>query len=114
MVGIDRHTFKPIERGPHIVQSIELVLRTPQGTRVMRRTVGYDALQEDGRLKPGMQLDEVEASARRALAEWEPRIDVDGVEVRLSGDTLESITVSYRDREGGAPGQAVVRYGSAV
>ena len=114
MVAIDRYTGKATERGPHIVQSIEVLLTTPKDTRVMRREVGFDALQEDGRLKPGMQLDEVEASARRALAEWEPRIDVDGVEVRLSGDTLESITVSYRDREGSAPGQTVVRYGSAT
>lgn len=114
MVGIDRHTGKSIERGPHIVQSIEVLLTTPTGTRVRRREVGFDALQEDGRLKPGMQSEEIEASAHRALAAWEPRIDVDRVEVRLSGDALESIAVEYRDRESGAPGKATVRYGTAA
>jgi hypothetical protein len=114
MVGIDARTGKAIERGPHIVQTIEKLLKTPTGTRVMRRGVGFDALQEDGRLKAGMQREDVEASVRQTLAAGEPRIDVDRVEVRLNGETLESITVGYRDREGGAPGEVIVRYGAAV
>ena len=114
MVGIDRRTGKVMERGPHIVQSIGVVLRTPTGTRVERREFGFDAIDENGQLKSGMRPEDIEASIRRALAAEEPRIDVDRVEVRLNGDALESIAVEYRDRESGAPGQAVVRYGTAA
>ena len=114
MGGMDARTGKFIGRGPHIVQSIEIMLRTPVGSRVMRREIGFDALQEDGQPKPGLRPEAVEASARRVLATYEPRIDVDQVDVAMNGDALESIAVSYRDRQGGTPGHIVVRYDGAA
>lgn len=98
MAGLDRVTGKPLEGWPHVAQSIRVILSTPIGTRVMRRTFGswipylVDA--------PSTQdtLTRVFVAAATALDIWEPRfilqrvtvinavpghleIDIDGLEI---------------------------------
>ncbi|MGO3931802.1 GPW/gp25 family protein [Rhodopseudomonas pseudopalustris] len=110
MVGIDRNTGKVIDRTQHIIQSIEVLLTTPLGTRVMRRDVGFEILDESGKPRHGYDSDAIEAAAKKALSIYEPRIDVDSIQSVFSDGLLSAITVNYRDREDGKSGIVTVRY----
>ena len=100
MVGIDARTGKALERPAHIRQSIETILRTPIGTRVMRREFGYEALERDGGPKRGLLASQVDVWTKAALRGWEPRIEVDQVSSVFSDDgALQSVQVRYRDAD---------------
>jgi hypothetical protein len=42
MIGMDRHTGKPLGGADHLAQSIGDILSTPLGSRIGRRTYGSD------------------------------------------------------------------------
>ncbi|MBB5045925.1 hypothetical protein HNR60_000660 [Rhodopseudomonas rhenobacensis] len=110
MVGIDSNTGKVIDRTQHIIQSIGVLLTTPLGTRVMRRDVGFEVLEESGKPRRGYDSDAIEAAAKKALSTYEPRIHVDSIQSVISDGLLSAITVHYRDREDDAPGSVTIRY----
>jgi hypothetical protein len=100
MAGIDRHTGKVIGRAESIRQSIDIILRTPQGTRVMRREFGLACLHEDGTPRSGLVGSVVAEEARQALETWEPRCSFLAVSALLDAtDELIAINVTYRDTE---------------
>jgi uncharacterized protein len=74
MIGVDRHTGKPLDGTAHLAQSIGDLLRTPIGTRTMRRDYG-SLLPElvDAPANEATRL-AVFAATAIALARWEPRI----------------------------------------
>jgi uncharacterized protein len=74
MIGVDRHTGKPLDGTAHLAQSIGDILRTPIGTRTMRRDYG-SLLPElvDAPANEATRL-AVFAATAIALARWEPRI----------------------------------------
>lgn len=74
MNGVDRQTGKPLEGSAHLAQSIGDILRTPIGTRTMRRDYG-SLLPElvDAPANEATRLALFAATAI-ALARWEPRI----------------------------------------
>ncbi|WHU03666.1 GPW/gp25 family protein [Sphingomonas sp. NIBR02145] len=96
---MDRFTGKPLERDKHIPQSIDDILSTPKGTRIMRRDYGATYLNQDGSARTGLQGDDVAEEATALLAEYEPRIRVYGVSATMIGGTPSSITVEYADNE---------------
>lgn len=110
MVGINRRTGRPIERREHIAQSIETLLMTGKGKRVIVRDVGVDFLDDTGQLVPGFGPVRVEESAHDALTRYEPRIELDAVTAHFDGDVLESIRVAYRDREDASQHEVMVSY----
>lgn len=81
-----------------IEEAIGLILGTAPGERPMRPEFGcavhdlvFDTIDAE-------MVGRVEAAVRRALARWEPRIDVEGIEFDL-GQTDRGrlpITISYR------------------
>lgn len=81
MAGIDRETKQPLDGWGHIAQSIQVILTTPIGTRVMRREFGSwvpylvdaPATQEN--------LTRVFVAIATALDIWEPRFVLQRVEV---------------------------------
>lgn len=97
MVGIDRHTGKVIAEPEHIRQSIEVILTTPVGTRVMRGEFGVEYLDKTGRPKVGYPQKVIELEALRALAAYEPRIKDVAVEVTNLDQRLQSIVVNYTE-----------------
>jgi len=100
-----------IEEPEHIRQSIEVILTTPQGTRIMRHGFGLDVLDpETGKPKAGVTEEEVTRSARSALDADEPRIIVDDITPEFRSGTLTAIKVSYREKESGQLSEVVVRY----
>jgi phage baseplate assembly protein W len=81
-------------------RSIELVLMTAPGERVMRPQFGcriWDLLFEP--VTPNL-LGLIESAVRDALAQWEPRIEVDQVEPMPDAQdhSLVRVTISYRVR----------------
>lgn len=71
--GIDGRTGQPLSGWPHVRQSIETILTTPLGSRVMRRDFGselFDLI--DAKMTPRRVLALYVATAM-ALKRWEPR-----------------------------------------
>lgn len=110
MAGIDRQTGKPIGRADHIAQRIEAILTTPQGTRVMRRELGVNFLNEDGSSKEGLSEQAVHDEAFRALREYEQRAEFISVTPEVAEGRVVKIKVVYRDKEGGERTETTVRY----
>ena len=80
MNGIDATTGKRLSGLDHLRQSIRDILRTPIGSRVMRRDYGSRLFQLiDAPMNRSTLLDLYAATAE-ALATWEPRIRVDLVQ----------------------------------
>lgn len=76
MAYVDRRTGQPITEFRHILQSIEMILTTRIGTRVMRRDFGSrlpDLI--DAPLTPAT-LTAIYAAVNEAIATWEPRVRI--------------------------------------
>lgn len=97
MAGIDGRTGKLIEEPEHIRQSIEVILTTPQGTRVMRREFGLWCLNIDGTSKPDLKKADVDAAAVEVLLAYEPRIENVEVDSTVRNGLLRSMTVTYTE-----------------
>ncbi len=81
MRGTDARTGKPLSGINHLRQSIRDILTTPLGSRVMRRDYGsrlFDLL--DNPLND-VTIVEIYAATAEALMTWEPRIQVQRVQV---------------------------------
>lgn len=76
MIGIDKNTGKALSGLAHLKQSIEDILTTPKGTRIMRREYGSNLPRlVDNPLNRETILDMIAESAD-ALNQWEPRMRV--------------------------------------
>jgi len=76
MIGIDKNTGKALSGLAHLKQSVEDILTTPKGTRVMRRDYGSRLPRlVDLPLNRELVLDLIAESAD-ALSQWEPRLRV--------------------------------------
>ncbi|EAW1261764.1 GPW/gp25 family protein [Salmonella enterica] len=83
--SLDRHTGSTVSDMAHIRQSVNDILSTPVGSRVMRRTYGsLCASLIDIPTGPTLQM-QLMAAIYGALSQWEPRI------------TLQSMTLSRTD-----------------
>ncbi|MBD8791206.1 GPW/gp25 family protein [Pseudomonas syringae] len=81
MIGMDRRTGLLISGLAHLTQSIEDILTTPIGSRVMRPTYGSNLRRfVDLPVNEGWKS-AVQAELARALGRWEPRIKLDRVRV---------------------------------
>lgn len=97
MIGIDKNTGKALEGLAHLKQSIEDILTTPKGTRVMRREYGSDLPRLVDAPTNRETLLDIYAATAGALAEWEPRIAVESVTATdiTEGRIILSITGEY-------------------
>lgn len=86
MIGIDAHSGRPLSGADHLRQSIADILRTPIGSRVMRRDYGsrlFDLI--DAPVTPAWKS-EMYAAVAEALDRWEPRFKLGRVQlVSVSG-----------------------------
>ena len=93
MRGIDATTGKAIEGLAHLQQSINDILQTPYGSRVMRRD--YGSLLPyliDQPFHPATRL-RLYAATATALMRWEPRVQLSRVSVELSGTPGQVVLV---------------------
>ena len=87
MTGIDRGEGAALDGWPHVLQSIGVILTTPIGSRVMRREFGSDLPKMIGRPMTEQTIIEVYAATAAAIATWEPRFELTGVEIQKSDHT---------------------------
>ncbi|PAA35301.1 phage baseplate protein [Pseudomonas fragi] len=81
MIGMDRRTGLPISGVEHLRQSIEDILTTPLGSRLMRPEYGSTIRRFlDLPVSEGWKS-AVQAEAARALNRWEPRLELTQVQV---------------------------------
>ena len=98
MIGMDRHTGLPISGIDHLMQSIEDILTTPIGSRLMRPEYGSTVRRfVDLPVSEGWKS-AVQAEAARALNRWEPRLDLTRVQVLsvLNGRITFRLSGTYK------------------
>ena len=94
MIGTDANTGKPIDGLAHLRQSIKDILSTRKGTRVMRRDYGSNLPDLiDAPTNPDTIVDII-AETAEALSTWEPRIDVQQVDVEAMTPGRVSLTIT--------------------
>jgi hypothetical protein len=90
--GIDRRTGAPLSGWAHVEQSIEVILTSPLGSRVMRRSFGFLGLGLLGRnLTPSAAIAFCSALAV-AIMRWEPRFRPTWFGVDATRTTAEGMT----------------------
>ncbi len=70
--GLDRKTGKLLTGWDHCVQSIEVILTTLIGSRVMRRAFGSAALELQDRNATPRRIMQIYTAVAAALKRWEP------------------------------------------
>lgn len=81
MIGVDRRTGQPLSGLDHLKQSIEDILTTPLGARRMRPDYGSNLRRfVDLPVNEGWKS-AVQAEVARALGRWEPRVQLERVQV---------------------------------
>lgn len=74
--GVDRKTGAVITGWAHVVQSVEVILTTPQLTRVMRRAFGSDVPKLIDAPMNNSTLLALYSAMAEALELWEPRFEL--------------------------------------
>lgn len=89
-VGMDKTSGQVLSGLAHLRQSIEDILTTPIGSRVMRRDYGSSLYQLVDQPYSAALVADVTVAIAEALERWEPRFALDGVQVDLvDGGKLE-------------------------
>lgn len=91
MIGLSRHTLAPLSDGDHLSQSIDDILSTATGTRVMRREYGSDLPRLIGRPMNGETMVDIFAATAEALDRWEPRLRL--IRVEVTGATAGQLDI---------------------
>nr|BDD44936.1 bacteriophage protein [Coxiellaceae bacterium] len=94
MAGMNQHTGKSLTGLAHLQQSIQDILTTPIGSRVMRHDYGsrlFDLI--DQPVTPSLTL-AIYAATAEAIAKWEPRLLLNNVKLvtQQSGCITLSLT----------------------
>ncbi len=93
MRGINRTDGTALEGKAHLKQSLEVLLTTRVGTRVMRRNYGSDLPDlVDAPLNADTLVDLYAATAG-AIAKWEPRFSLQSVSNSVSTSTPHKIAL---------------------
>lgn len=84
-LGLDRFSGRDVSESNHIAQSIQDIITTPIGSRVMRRDYGSAIFELiDQPQTPSVRL-QIIAATVMALTRWEPRISITAVEIIDNG-----------------------------
>ena len=81
MIGMNKHTGQAIDGLDHLKQSIEDILTTPVGSRVMRRDYGCDLFSLIDQPYSQAWVGDVTMAVSQALLRWEPRFELQSVAV---------------------------------
>lgn len=87
MNGMDAITGKPLSGLRHLRQSIQNILTTPIGSRVMRRDYGSKLFELIDQPLNQPTLMEVYAATAQALRKWEPRFKLTRVQAFRAEET---------------------------
>ncbi|OON39778.1 baseplate assembly protein [Izhakiella australiensis] len=101
MNGTDRRTGKPLSGPAHLRQSVCDILTTPVGSRVLARDYGSKLLELIDNPRDGITRLRIIAATASALANWEPRLKLERVQVLFpeGADQRCVITIQAQDKE---------------
>lgn len=94
MLGMDKNTGRAISGLAHLKQSIEDILTTPKGSRVMRRDYGSDLFSLVDNPYSQIFVGEVTMAVSQALHKWEPRFELQSVAVNKIGQGKISLDIT--------------------
>jgi phage baseplate assembly protein W len=98
-IGMSRDTGRGVEDLAHIQQSVSDILRTPVGSRVMRRDYGsLLSMLTDRPQNAALRL-QIMAACYSAILKWEPRVRLTGItfETTFDGKMVLDITGTRKD-----------------
>jgi len=99
MYGMDRTSGTSLSGSEHLQQSVDDIITTRIGTRLMRRTYGCNALNRlDRPFTPDTKLDMI-ADIAEALNTWETRLRIDSIDITFNFDPV-SKPYAYIEIEG--------------
>lgn len=96
MIGIDRNTGKMIGGVEHLRQSLQDLLTTPKGTRIMRADYGSEIPRLVDMPVNADTLVDIIAESAGAIMKWEKRFSVS--EVRVTTYTSSSVELAISGR----------------
>lgn len=105
--GMSRSTGLAITDSDHIGQSIEDILTTPVGSRVMRREYGSEIFKLIDAPMNGVTKMRLMAATVMAIINWEPRVKVTSMSSTVSFDGTVVMTVEF-ERQDGVRGKSSV------
>lgn len=85
--GFNRHSGRLLTDWAHVQQSIEVILTTPLGSRVMRRDFGSELYDLVDRKMTSRLVLALYAASAVAIRRWEPRFRLTRAAVTESGAT---------------------------
>lgn len=97
MTGMDRHSGRSLSGCDHVWQSVQNILTTPVGSRVMRRDYGSRIFELLDAPLTSSTISAITAATAEALLRWEPRIRLQRVDVSRgrAGQLLLTLTGLY-------------------
>ena len=98
-LGMNRNTGRAITDAEHIRQSVGDILRTPVGSRVMRRDYGsLLSAMIDQPQTPALEL-QIKVACYMAILKWEPRITLTSIttERQFDGKMIVNLTGQLKD-----------------
>ncbi|EEW6052156.1 TPA: GPW/gp25 family protein [Escherichia coli] len=102
-LGMNRSDGLTVTDLEHISQSIGDILRTPVGSRVMRRDYGsLLASMIDQPQAPALEL-QIKVACYMAVLKWEPRVTLSSVTTERSFDGRMTVTLTGRHNDTGQP-----------
>ena len=103
MIGMNKNTGLTLEGIAHLRQSIEDILTTPKGTRVMRRNYGSNLPRlVDAPLNRETLID-IYGETAQALEEWEPRLKIKRVQATNAGPGWVELSIEATYLPNGKP-----------
>lgn len=98
--GMNYTTGTVVDDADHIRQSVRDILTTPLGSRLMRRDYGSEIFALIDQPQNGATRLRLMAAAVTALLRWEPRIQINSVDLGVAavGGGL-TITIDYTRRD---------------
>ena len=96
MAGIDRRTGKVISNYDHALQSVEVILSTRLGSRVMRRQFGGGVAEILGRAVTPPLFSPFQQLVGTAIDIWEPRFKVRRITPQGSVEQIRAGTAGMR------------------
>ena len=98
-LGMSRQSGRSVEDMAHINQSVSDILRTPLGSRIMRRNYGslLSSLTDQPQ-NAALRL-QIMAACYSAILRWEPRVSLTGItfETTYDGKAVVELTGTRKD-----------------
>lgn len=96
---MNRETGKPLSATDHIRQSVQDILSTPLGSRVMLPGYGSNLLRLVDHPADHVTAVRVVMATAVAIARWEPRVTINTIEVLKAGEGQIMVTIRATDTE---------------